>query len=140
MKTFKSIILGDLKAQGLHSIAQKIKSITYQSYSGGDSVRVKALNLFKSEREALKVILSTYEEGNFNAMEDIYEYKKGPTQKERTAKYVFLDNEFSPEVKEMAKLTLSKDWSITDNDTAKAKMNCWYDDAQWKIIQELETA
>jgi hypothetical protein len=92
MKTFKKIILDDLKAQGLSGISQKVKSITYHKYSGGSSVTVEAQNLQDEERETLKKILSNYEDGTFNPMEDIYEYKKSLVKKERTAKYVFLNN------------------------------------------------
>ncbi len=47
MKTFKKLILDDLKNQGLGHIAAKITSIKYKSFAGGDSVDVKAINLFR---------------------------------------------------------------------------------------------
>jgi hypothetical protein len=92
MKTFKKIILEDLKAQNLDSIAKKIKSITLQTYSMGSTLHVSTSGLTDSERTTLKNVLEEYQDGHFNGMEDIYEYKKGAQKKERTAKYVNLQN------------------------------------------------
>lgn len=137
-KTFKTIIMDDLKAQGLAHIAQKITSITYKSYSGGCSVDVSSVNLFKADREKLESILKDYEQGSFDGMQDLYEYKKGPTTKERLVKYAFLRNEFTQEIKDGVKLILANQWDIIDDTTAQAKMGVWYDQATHRILQQLE--
>jgi hypothetical protein len=136
--TFKKLILDDLKAQKLHVLVEKIKSIRYDSFAGGDSVSVKAVNLTKSQRETLRAILDDYTDGHFDGMYDIYEYKKGDATKPRTAKYVSLDNEFSDDVRNRVIAILHDQWGITDDTTAREKMNCWFDQAVWRLIQDLE--
>jgi hypothetical protein len=134
--TFKKLILEELKAKGHHAIAGKIKSIKYRSFSMGDAVDVSAVNLWKSEREILEDLLSEYRAGSFNSMEDMYEYKKGPDKKPRTAKYVHLDNEFSPDIKDDVKAMLALD-GITDNDTAYKRRGHWFDQVVWLEIRDL---
>lgn len=135
---FKKLILDDLKKQGLTEIIKKIKSIRYKSYSGGDSVRVQTLDLWKGERETLKGILEQYQEGSFDGMNDIYINKQGPSEKARTAKYIFLENEFSDSVREGVKEYLKSQWDIVDDTTARERMDCWYDQAIDRRLNELE--
>lgn len=140
MKTFKKIILDDLKKQKLHNIAAKIKSIKYKSYSGGDSVDVDAVNLFKTERETLEKILREYQDGQFDGMNDIYNYDSNKSEKERTAKYVFLHNTFSDDVKAGAVADLKERFGVVDDATAREKMFVWFDQAVWRQLQQLEKA
>lgn len=100
-RTFKKIILEDLNKRGLDLIAKKIKSITYETFSMGNAVRVQALDLFKSERETLNKVLSEYEYGRFDAMTD-YAYSERDESKERQAKYITLNNSFSKSLNELA--------------------------------------
>jgi hypothetical protein len=53
--------------------------IKTDSYSGGDSVRVRILSNLPSEtyKEIRSQLESVFEEGRFNGMEDIYEYNGG---------------------------------------------------------------
>jgi hypothetical protein len=125
MKTFKKMIMKDLKNHP--NIREKITSIRYRSFSMGDAVDVDAINLHKEEREILESILNEYEAGYFDGMTDMYEYKRGPSTKERTAKYVHLHNEFSDLYKQAAKNYLAKIFDVIDDATAMAKWNCWYD-------------
>lgn len=81
----------ELKEKGLVLIASKIVSITYQSYTGGDSVRVKAFGLSDEETSTLKNILNQYQEGSFDSMQDLYTYSAAA--RVRGAKHVFLSNE-----------------------------------------------
>ncbi len=137
-KTFKKIILDDLKEQGLHRIVNKITSIKYKSYSGGCSVDVKTVNLFKTDREILKNILDQYKDGDFNSMEDIYEYRKDGPVKERYAKYVFLNNEFTQDIKDKIKEVLAVQWDIHNDKDCMEKSRCWYDQKVHQLINELE--
>lgn len=136
MKTFKKIILDDMKANGLAELTKKIKSIKYQSYSGGDSVRVQGMDLLKHEREALEKLLEDYQEGRFDGMQDMYIPKTSTTTKERTAKYVFLDNEWSNEAREEIKSKLKNEWDIVDDKTAQERMGTWYDQAIYRLLNE----
>ena len=138
MKTFKKIILDDLKKQKLTGIVAKIKSIKYKSYSGGDSVDVDAVDLLKSERETLEKILREYQDGQFDGMNDIYNCDSERSTKERTAKYVFLHNTFSDAVRDRVKADLKDRFGVTDDATAREKMFVWYDQAVWRELQKLE--
>lgn len=138
MKTFKKIILDDLKAQGLGHIAAKITSIRYRAFAGGDSVDVSAVNLVKAEREKLEGILREYQYGKFDGMQDLYEYDREPATKSRQAKFVSLSHEWTQDMKERIKVTLAKDWDITDDQSAMARMGCWYDQASHRLLSQLE--
>ena len=133
MTTFKKLILDDLKAAKLNNIVAKITSIRYRSFAGGDAVDVEATDLNKEERKALEDLLEDYQDGHFDGMTDMYNYKKGEAKKVRTAKYVHLRNDFSQATKDAAIEELKTQWEITDNDTAQAKMNTWYDTAIHRI-------
>lgn len=135
--TFKKLILDDLKSQGLHSIASKIKSITYESFSMGDAVRVETLNLFKSERETLENLLYDYKYGTFDSMTDCSGIKENTANKARRAKYVTLNNKFTQDIKDDIKDLLRIDWDITDDATAKDKRGEWYDTLVWRELNKL---
>lgn len=137
-KTFKKIILDDLKAQGRADIVKKIKSIRYESYSGGDSVSVQAENLFKTDRDFLSSLLKEYQHGFFDGMNDIYNYVR--SEKERSAKYVFLYVSFTEDVKEYVKKELEKEWGIVDDQTAQKKRHCRYDICVHQDIMALESS
>ena len=107
MKTFKKIILDDLKTTNLKNLALKIKSITYQTYAGGNSVNVNTVDLSESEREQLNAFLKGYQQGTFNGIEDIYENKKGGSKKERTTKFIFLNNTTTKKVVDCGDLNVS---------------------------------
>ncbi|MBA3754838.1 MAG: hypothetical protein H0X02_00785 [Nitrosomonas sp.] len=135
--TFKKLILDDLKAQGYADIAKKITSVKYNSFSGGDSVDVAALNLFKSERAVLEALLDQYQYGTFDAYTDCAGTKKNTHNKPRRAKYVHLRNEFSNDLREDIKELLRIDWDITDDKSAKDKRNEWYDTLIWRELNAL---
>lgn len=101
-RTFKKIILEDLEKRGRQDLAKKIKSITYESFSMGNAVRVETLDLFKKEREELDSILKEYAYGRFDGMTD-YAYSERDHSKERQAKYVTLNNRFSETIETVCK-------------------------------------
>ena len=88
MKTFKKIILDDLKAQGLDRIACKIKSITHEHYANGNTLRVSTWVISQGDRTVLQSILNEYKEGYFDGMTDSYVRK--PCTKERSAMFIDL--------------------------------------------------
>jgi len=138
MKTFKKIILDDIKKQGWAHLIPKIKSIRYKSYSGGDSVNVDCLNCTKSERLFLKELTDKYQYGHFDCMTDCYEYSNKNNDVERQAKYVFLNCEYSEEIRDKAKNLLLDKYGIVDDKTSMHKLNEWYDTSVWRILQEWE--
>lgn len=127
--TFKKLILDDIKAAGHVLIAKKIRSITYDSFANGDAVRVRALCLRKKERELLDELLEDYRDGKFDSYEDIY-VPKGREQrtKLRTAKYVFLNNEWPDNIKEAAWSDLKKHYGNEIDDIGE----CLRITGRWK--------
>ena len=70
-KTFKKIVLDDLKSAGLGHLSAKIVSIKHKTYAGGSSLNVDTIDLFKSDRERLKAFLDEYADGKFDGSYDI---------------------------------------------------------------------
>jgi len=137
-KTFKKIILDDIKAQGWGHLIKKITSIRYKSYSMGCSVDVDCLDCSKHEREFLKTLLDRYQYGHFDGMTDCYEYSNKRTDVERQAKYVFLNVNYSDEMRDKAKQFLKDRYDVTDDKSSMAKLNEWYDTMVWRTLQEYE--
>lgn len=133
--TFKKLILDELKAMGRQDIASKITSITSSVYSGGSSIDVRAVNLFKAEREVLNALLDTYTDGDFDGMTDSYTYKE--TSREHTVKYAFLNNVFSEEIINAVKARLEKEYGITDNKSCFEKKHIWLDQAIHMVCVDL---
>ena len=134
--TFKKLILDDLKSQGKSDIVAKIKSITYESFSGGNAVRVKAIDLNKSQREFLENLLNEYQYGTFDSMTDCQGYKDSP--KPRSAKFVQLSHVFSTEVRAKVIAKMVTEWGITDDKSCQEKRHCWLDAAVWRDLNDLE--
>lgn len=138
--TFKKLILDDLKSQGRKDIADKIKSITYDTYAGGDAVRVKAYDLGKEQREFLYSLLREYQDGHFDGMQDLYIYDK-TNSKARTAKYVQFNHDFTPAVEERLIAKLKDQYAGLDSDAeCRAAHNDWLDPFLWRKMNEFENA
>jgi hypothetical protein len=130
----KKMVLDALKAEGLEHLAKKIKSIRKDN----NSLRVEGVNLFKSEREALDRFLGRYEHGTFNGMIDLYEYDREKPQQPLMFKYVFLSNEFEAAIDAAIRAKLANERDVTDDNSAMARMGCWYDQAIHRLKCELE--
>jgi len=130
--TFRKLILDDLRSWGLHDIIKKITSVRYEAFSGGDAVRVSAVNLNKLERDVVESLLSEYKHGYFDGMTDCYNYTE--SKKPRSAKYVTLSHEYSPDVKSRAKLLLKNTHDISDDTSAMKRWGCWYDQAIRRVL------
>ena len=72
-------------------------SVTSESYSGGDSVRVEYTDFIPAKE--LDKLLSKYQYGSFNGMEDIYEYSNVNKDIPQT-KYLFVTRNMSETIKE----------------------------------------
>jgi hypothetical protein len=136
--TFKKLILDNLKAMNRQDIAKKINSITYRSYSMGDSVDVRATDLGKEQRETLEALLNEYQDGHFDGMQDLYVYNR-TVNKPRTAKYVHLVHEFTPETKAKLTAMIENKWDIpADDRECFKKFNQWRDAVLWRFMSEMQ--
>lgn len=90
----------ELKALG---ISCKAKS---SNYSGGDSVDIKVEGLTPAQFSEIKSLLSKYQYGSFNGMDDSYSSDNLRNDIPQT-KYLFIDNNHSPEMHQAA-----YEWSI----------------------------
>lgn len=131
MKTLSS------QAQCAHAIRKELKkhfpqtkfSVTSEGYSMGDNVRVK----YKGgpSLQEIKNLLARYEYGSFDGMHDIYNNDNIIDGIPQT-KYLFIDRERTEDEIIEAKEYLKKYWQITDDETAREKLNCWYSEALWQ--------
>ena len=98
MKTFKKMIIDDLKSQKRFDIIEKIVSI---KKSNGSALNVYSKNLFLEQRNFLKIILDNYKNGFFgrdsHGNEDIY-INTSPNDGKPRMDYVFLKNEFTENI------------------------------------------
>lgn len=101
-------IRNELKAGGCPVKFQ----VTSKNYSGGDSVRVVLEDPAPVVLKAVKALVSKFEGGSFDAMQDLYEYHKG--RNGPTVKYLFVDASYSPEVRQAAWVYLCGWWSGFD--------------------------
>lgn len=74
--------------------------VTSKNYSGGDSVRVVLEDPAPVVLKAVKALVSKFEGGSFDAMQDLYTYNANRTGP--TVKYLFVDANYSPDVKQAA--------------------------------------
>jgi len=130
--TFKKIMFDDLKKRGRQDLIEKIKSVRYKTFSMGDAVDVDTLDCLPEQIKFLDSFCKEYQHGYFNGMDEIYEYCE--KDKPRTAKYVHAQHEFSPLHRKAAENLLARKYLVTDNDTAQARLNMWFDNAVNRIL------
>jgi hypothetical protein len=88
-----AIIRKQLKASGV------IARVTSKTYSMGDSVTVELVNELPATVAKVKAYVNEFKGGNFNGMEDIYEYKK--TQG-LNVKYLFVKSNYTDDMRQSA--------------------------------------
>lgn len=136
----KTVILKGLKAQGLDSIAAKIKSVKKSVYSMGSSLDIKTLDLTPSESETLRAYVKQFQYGTFDGMTDYYDNKpKDQVSEVMSFKYVHVVNEFSPEKRKEAEQVLADKYGVTDDLSARARWNIWYSMAVHRALHEALT-
>ncbi len=81
---------------------------TSENYSNGCSVRVGVIDQPREIFEAIQALASKYQYGKFNGMEDIYEYNN--VLEIPQAKYVFVNNEMSAELKQEIFEKIRQEW------------------------------
>jgi len=87
-------------------------SVRSRSYSGGDSIDVNWTD--GPTTEAVEKISDKYQQGNFNGMEDIYEYSSTNVWPDvfGGAKYVMTNRQYSNEAYLQAVAEIEKEWGI----------------------------
>jgi hypothetical protein len=113
-----------------NNINGKVKS---RCFSGGNAVDVEVTDLKPEQMAIVEKELAKYEEGHFDSMNDIYEYSNSRSDIPQV-KYAHVRNDMSNEMTEKVKTWLSKQWDIVDDNSAKAKWNCWMDQAIWRAF------
>lgn len=91
-----------------------------QNYAGGDSVHIQYENGVPS-KEVDKVV-AKYQYGNFNGMEDIYEYSNSRDDIPQ-AKYVQVQRDITSSVRERVKENIAKKFGIKEINNEQE----WYD-------------
>ncbi len=109
--------------------------VTSKTYSGGDSVNVSYIaTLTTPKQEEVEALLSKYEGGHFNGMEDIYEYKSGAG--ELTTKYLFVHADLDTLMAEY-KPRFMQEWGLMSDSDAecRAKTGRWFLEALRNYIR-----
>lgn len=132
MKTFKKILITELKDKGLSRIVSCIKSVRID----GNSARVVTVDLFKQDREILKGILEQYEKGSFDGMTDCYNFDNSKPKKEVMFMYVFLENWFSDNSYDKVESELKLKYDVIDDATSQKTFGLWYDQVVWTKLSE----
>lgn len=99
--------------------------VTSQNYSGGNSVDVSYVGQYPPIREVEKVV-SPFKDGDFNGMEDIYEYRK-PNGLPR-AKFVSVTRRTDPKDRE----TIIAKYSLIDDQDTQKRFSCYLDQFIWQ--------
>lgn len=114
-KTYDSLKKGsrNLKVELREAFPDTKFSVRSESYSGGDSIHVAWTD--GPTEEAVEKIADKYQEGNFNGMEDIYEYNSDNvwTDVFGGAKYVTCQRSYSPKAFHRAVAEIEKEYGIT---------------------------
>ena len=111
-------------------------SVTSSTYSMGDSVRINYLNGVPTKE--VEKITDKYQDGHFDGMIDLYEYAPNPENLPR-AKYVFVNREISPEIKQEVKEHIANMYgleNINDEKEWHEKFGMWSDMKVWSYLQD----
>jgi hypothetical protein len=113
MKTESAKAAAAIKAE-LKKAFPAIKfSVKSHNYSGGDSVRISYNDAVPVEQ--IEAITDKYQYGNFNGMEDIYEYSNNRNDIPQS-KYIFVDRTISEENKQIVKKEIEAKYRVSLDD------------------------
>lgn len=114
--------------------------VTTESYSGGSSLRVSWFDGVPASK--VDAILSKYEYGSFNGMEDIYEYDKNHSEEYGDVKYTFSNRSYTEAVMVEAVKTVGIDKEVAVSPysgSAYIKDSSYNDDRElYEYLQEKE--
>lgn len=131
VKSIKKIIMDELNLKNLERIAEKITSIR-SDYS---SLNVKTKDLYRKDRETFYDLLMEYQHGYFDGMTDCYIFEG--SNKERSFKFVFLNNEFSENTILKVKSDLREKYNVIDDQSSQKVFGNWFDTIVHKKCCEL---
>lgn len=106
-------------------------SVTSDTYSMGDSVRIKYEDGPKTEE--VDKITSKYQYGNFDGMTDCYNNDNCRDDIPQ-AKYVQISRSMSERSRNLAKELLKQHFDIIDDKSCFDRLHCWYDNACWRLF------
>jgi len=111
-------------------------NVTSKTYSGGNSVNIKWVDAVSSEE--VEKIVSKYEQGTFNPMEDIYEYNNSIDGLPQV-KFLFCSRSISDESiqKALDGLNENRKEKLTLEDNFYGESSCNYDDKTYRIIRRI---
>ena len=111
-------------------------SVTSQSYSMGNSVRISYENGPTSS--SVNELVDKYQDGDFDGMEDLYNYRSNPDNLPR-AKYVIVQRYISQSIIDAKTKEIAKYWGIKDMNNDKEWFDKFYrwDARRSEVHQEL---
>lgn len=86
-------------------------SVRSQQFAGGDSVDIGYQN--GPTYDAVNAIVKKYQDGDFDGMIDLYEYRPNPQNLPR-AKYVMVQRDITNDIREATKIKIAKEYGIPD--------------------------
>lgn len=113
MRTEAAKAAAAIKAELKKAFPEIKFSVKSHNYSGGDSVRISYNDAVPVKQ--IETITDKYQYGNFNGMEDIYEYSNSRDDIPQS-KYVFVDREISEANKQIVKSEIEKKYGIDMSD------------------------
>jgi hypothetical protein len=132
------------QAQAAAAIRKELKalyptvkfSVTSISYAGGDSVHINWDN--GPTWEEVENITGKYQYGNFNGMEDIYEYSNNRKDIPQS-KYVIAQRHITEDKREEVKHRLEKEYGIdfSDDKAVYSNFRCWPDQVIYRELSKI---
>jgi len=112
-------------------------SVTSENYAGGNSVRIHYTDGVPGEQ--VDKLVKKFQYGHFDGMNDIYEFSN--TREDiPQAKFVQVQRDISPEVRQSIKTKIANDFGIKNEDDEQQwydKFSCWSDQIIWREFSKL---
>lgn len=87
-------------------------TVKSSTYSMGDSITVTGTDICPVHAKSIKKFIDVYQGGDFDGMTEIYNYR--PSSGKPTVKYVFFNNDKSPEAKAALRELMKRVYRVTD--------------------------
>ena len=136
-KTRAAIAAGAIRAELKKNFPEIKFCVRSENYAGGDAVRISYDNGVPSD--SVQNIADKYQEGNFNGMIDLYEYKENPENLPR-AKYITVNRHIDEAIRDQVKKDIAERYEIKDSNNEDEwfeKFNRWSDQVVWRELQKM---
>lgn len=107
------------------------------SFANGDSVDVDLIDVHPVIVAHIEKFSHDYEQGSFNGMEDIYEYKSNSKGLPRT-KYLHVNSSLSKATKELLKEYVKTQYGVDNDKDCRERHFCWLDQLTYRVGQKYE--